>query len=76
MSIFSNILGTGASEILNGVNNIIGKFKISPAEKESFKLQLESLLQKRDQEIEETYWINSLSSSSTILLFLPKIPIT
>ncbi|MFT7158464.1 MAG: hypothetical protein ACI8Q1_003496 [Parvicella sp.] len=76
MSVFSKTLSSGASEILNGVNNIIGKFKIGPAEKETFKLQLESLLHKRDQEIEETYWINSLSSSSTILLFLPKIPIT
>lgn len=55
MSIFSKILGSGASEVLNGVSNIIGKFKMSPNEKESFKLQLESLLQKRDQEIEETY---------------------
>ena len=55
MSIFSNILGSGTSEILNGVNNIIGKFRIGPAEKESFKLQLESLLQKRDAEIENTY---------------------
>ena len=55
MSIFSKILGGGASEVLNGVNNIIGKFKMSPNEKESFKLQLEGLLQKRDQEIEETY---------------------
>lgn len=55
MSIFSKILGTGASEVLNGVSNIIGKFKMSPNDKESFKLQLESLLQKRDQEIESTY---------------------
>ncbi|MEQ6121586.1 holin family protein [Reichenbachiella sp. MALMAid0571] len=66
MSIFSNILGTGASEILNGVNSIIGKFKISPVEKESFKLQLESLLQKRDQEIEETYRQEILAKSEVI----------
>ena len=55
MSIFSKILGSGTKEVLNGVGNIIGKFKMSPSEKESFKLQLESLLQKRDSEIEETY---------------------
>ncbi len=66
MSIFSKILGTGTKEILSGVGNIIGKFKMSPAEKESFKLQLESLLQKRDSEIEETYR-NEVNAKSEII---------
>ena len=50
-----DFLGNSLSGILDGVGGIIDRFKLSPEDKEKFKLELESLLQKRDSEIEMTY---------------------
>ncbi len=54
MSFISKIFGGGLKEVLGGVDSLIGRFKISPAEEEQFKLELERLLQQRDSEIEQT----------------------
>ena len=54
MSFISKILGSGAKELLGGVDKLIGRFKASPEEKQAFKLDFEKLLQQRDLDIEET----------------------
>lgn len=54
MSWLTDIFTGGASEIIGGVDKIIGRFKASPEEKNAFKLDLERLLQERDSEIEKT----------------------
>jgi hypothetical protein len=54
MSFISKILGGGMKEVLGGVDKLIGRFKVSPEEKQTFKLELEKLLQQKDAEIEET----------------------
>ncbi len=54
MSFITKILGAGAKEVLKGVDGIIARFKASPQEKQTFKLELEKLLQQRDSEVEAT----------------------
>jgi len=50
--ILSKLLG---GNILKGVGGIIDKFKLSPEDKKQFELDYETLLQKQESEIEETY---------------------
>lgn len=67
MSWISKLLGTGAKDVLNGVDDIIGRFKASPTEKQQFKLELERLLQMRDSEIEQTIR-SELSAKEKVLV--------
>ena len=55
MSILKTIFSGGLSQILDSTGGIIDKFKLSPKEKESFKLQMETLLQEEGKLLEETY---------------------
>ena len=54
MTWINKLLGSGAKEVLNGVDSLLGRFKASPQEKQEFRLEMERLLQERDREIEET----------------------
>ena len=54
MSWISNILSGGAGKLIGEVGDAIDQFHTSGEEKQAFKLELESLLQKRDSEIEAT----------------------
>ena len=54
MSWLSSILGGGIGEIIGKVGGIVDNLNLSGEEKQQFKLQLESLLQKRDSEVEQT----------------------
>jgi len=67
MNWLSKIFGSGAKEVLSGVDGIIGRFKMSPKEKKDFKLQMEELLQKRDAEIEHTIQ-QELSAKENVLV--------
>ena len=48
------IFAGGAGKVIGQVGGIIDQFKLSLEEKQKFKLEMESLLQKRDSEIERT----------------------
>jgi hypothetical protein len=54
MNWIAEILGGSAKGLLDSVGGIIDKFHLSPEQKQQFSLELQSLLQKRDSEIEET----------------------
>jgi hypothetical protein len=55
MSFFNKLFGSGVSGILDGASGIIDKFKLSPKDREQFKLEMESMLQRQESELEETY---------------------
>lgn len=50
----SNLLGGGLVKMGQGIANIVDQFKLTPDEKAEFNLKMETLLQKRDSEIEQT----------------------
>ena len=54
MSWLGNIFGAGIKEIGAGIDNVLGRFIESPEERNKAKLELENLLQRRDESIEET----------------------
>lgn len=54
MSWLTKLLGGATGTIVGQVGGVIDKFHLSGEEKQKFKLEMESLLQKRDSEIEET----------------------
>jgi hypothetical protein len=54
MSWISDIFGQSAKGLLDGLGGIIDQFHLSPEQKEQFKLQMQALLQKRDDRIQET----------------------
>jgi len=55
MNWIGKIFGDSLKGLFEGVDKILSRFKLSDAEKQEFKLQLEELLQKRDSEMEETF---------------------
>lgn len=55
MNILNNLLGGGLKDVLSGAEGIIDKFKLSPTEKNQFKLEMEALLQRQEANLEETY---------------------
>jgi hypothetical protein len=54
MGFIGNILSGGLGPLVNSVGNVVDQFHLSGGEKQQFKLQMESLLQQRDAEVEET----------------------
>lgn len=54
MDWLTKIFGGSIGTIVEQVGGVVDKFHLSGEEKQRFKLELESLLQKRDSEIEET----------------------
>lgn len=54
MNWFSKVLGGSLSTTVNGIANVVDRFIETPDEKAAFKLEVETLLQKRDAEIEKT----------------------
>lgn len=54
MSWLTNILSGGVGTLVEQVGGVVDKFHLSGEEKQRFKLELETLLQKRNSEIEET----------------------
>ena len=54
MSWFTDIFAGGASKLVGQVGSIIDDLNLSGEEKQQFKLQMESLIQKRDSEVEQT----------------------
>lgn len=54
MSFITKILGNSAGNLVKQVSSIADKFHLSGEEKQRFKLEMETLLQKRDSEVEET----------------------
>jgi len=55
MSIFSKLFGGGLSSIMDSVGGLIDKFKLSPQEKQDFKLELQGRLMQMEQQMEESY---------------------
>ncbi len=54
MSWITNILSGGAGALVGEIGGIVDQFHLSGEEKQEFKLKLESLLQNRDSEVEQT----------------------
>ena len=54
MSFISSLLGGGASSLVDNITGAVDRFIETPDEKRQFKLEVETLLQKRDSEIEQT----------------------
>jgi hypothetical protein len=54
MGWFSKIIGGGFGTLVEQVGGVVDKFHLSREEKQKFKLELESLLQKRESEMEST----------------------
>jgi len=54
MSLLSKIFSGGLGEVIDKAGNLADKFHLSGEEKQEFKLQLETVIQKRDSEIEQT----------------------
>lgn len=54
MSFLKNIFSGGASNLIDSVKSIADEFHLSGEEKNNFVAKMETLLQKRDSEIEET----------------------
>ena len=50
----TKIFAGGVGKVIGQVGGLIDQFKLSPDEKQKFKLEMESLLQKPDSEIEQT----------------------
>ena len=54
MSWLTNVFTGGIGELVGRVGSIVDDLNLSGEEKQQFKLQLETLVQKRDSEIEQT----------------------
>jgi hypothetical protein len=54
MGWFSKIIGGGFGTLVEQVGGVVDKFHLSREEKQKFKLELESLLHKRESEMEST----------------------
>ena len=54
MSFISNILGGGLTKVVGGIAKAADRFIETPDEKREFTLAVETLLQKRDSEVEQT----------------------
>jgi hypothetical protein len=54
MGWLSRIFAGGVGKVIGQVGGIIDQFKLSPEEKQKITIEMESLLQKRDSEIEQT----------------------
>ncbi len=54
MSFLSKIFSGGLGEVIEKAGNLADKFNLSGEEKQAFKLEMETLIQKRDSETEET----------------------
>ncbi len=54
MGWLGRIFGGGLGSLLGQVGGLIDRFKLPPGEKQKFMLEMETLVQKRDSEIEET----------------------
>lgn len=54
MSWFSDLFSGGAGTIIEKVSDTIDQFHLSGEEKQQFKIQLQTLMQARDSEIEQT----------------------
>ncbi|TKJ40366.1 hypothetical protein CEE37_08545 [candidate division LCP-89 bacterium B3_LCP] len=54
MSFITKILGGSIGKVVESVGGVVDKFHLSGEEKQKFKLEMETLLQRRDAEIEET----------------------
>lgn len=54
MGIIRKLLGGGISEAVSGIADVADQFMETPDEKREFKLAVETLLQKRDSEVEQT----------------------
>jgi len=54
MSVLSKLFSGGVGEILEKVGGIVDNLNLSGEEKQKFKLEMETLIQKRDSEIEKT----------------------
>ncbi len=50
----SSIFSSGVGAFVEKIGNVADEFHLSGEEKQKFKLEMESLLQKRDSEIEQT----------------------
>lgn len=55
MSIFNKLFGGGLSGIMDSVGDLIDKFKLSPQDKQDFKLELQGRLMQMEKELEESY---------------------
>lgn len=54
MSWIADIFGRSAKGLLDGLGGIVDQFHLSPEEKQQFTLQMQALVQKRDDQIQET----------------------
>lgn len=54
MGFIGNILSGGLGSVIGKVGAVVDGLHLSGEEKQNFKLQMESLLQQRDAEVEET----------------------
>ena len=54
MNLLTKVFSNGIGTLVKQVGGVVDQFHLSGEEKNKFKLELESLLQKRDSEIEET----------------------
>jgi hypothetical protein len=54
MSFITKILGGGLTKVVGGIADVADRFMETPDEKREFKLAVETLLQKRDSEVEQT----------------------
>ena len=54
MSWLGSLFSSGLSELTKTIGNTVDEFHLSKEEKENLRIKLESLLQKRDSEIEDT----------------------
>ena len=67
MSFISKILGGGITKVADGIANVADRFIETPDEKREFKLAVETLLQKRDSEVEQTIR-SELSAKERVLV--------
>jgi len=54
MSFLSNLFSSSVGNVIRDVGDVVDKFHLSGEEKQKFKLEMESLLQKRDAELQQT----------------------
>jgi hypothetical protein len=54
MSFFKKLFSGGASKLIKTISDTVDEFNLSDEEKQEFKLKMETLVSKRDSEIEQT----------------------
>lgn len=54
MSFIANLFTGGIGNVITKVGDIVDRFNLSGEEKQQFKLDVETLLQKRDSQVEQT----------------------